>query len=195
MGRAMLLVGAMTRRFTRLRAVVPPGAEDVWTVPQDGLCLNVFLVLRSTRHPDRVLLGRLDPTAPWEELSALGPDRLARLAGHWLLPASQLLFFESPDDAARRIAREQLETELPSLGVPRIFSEAYSRPAPEGRDPHWDIHFVYPLPWPGAETVRAKPWKELAFLDARRIPRPDFGRNHGDILDLLGPPAPEPRRG
>jgi len=150
------------------------------------MCLSVFLVFRDPEHPDRALLGKLDPSAPWEELSALGPDRVARFADRWLLPASQLLLFESPDDAARRVAREQLEMILTTVPLPHVFSETSQRDGAEGEDPHWDLHFIYDLPWPPARPVHARPWKELAFRRIADTPRSSFGRYHGDVLELIG---------
>ena len=176
----------MPRRFARLRpgADLPsPGYEGV---PSDGLCLNVFLVFRPADAPGRVLLGKVDPSGPWEALASLGPDRISRLVDRWLLPASQLLFFESPDEAAARVAKEQLELELADLPSPRVFSETYPRPGSEGKDPHWDLQFVYDLVWPGGRPLRASPWKELALVEVARTPRAQIGRGHADVLELVG---------
>ncbi|MGI0130686.1 MAG: hypothetical protein ACREDE_02750 [Thermoplasmata archaeon] len=176
----------MERKFARLHRGNVPDSPDVSVVPNDGMCLSVFLVVRSLDDLERVLLGTLDPSAPWRELSALGPDRLGRLTGLWMLPASQLLLFESPDDAARRVAREQLEIELGPLPNPRVFSETSARAGAEGRDPHWDLHFVYEVPWPPGRPLRAAAWKELSFVPVSATPRSKFGRGHGDVLELVG---------
>ena len=176
----------MPRRFARLRPggdLPAPGYEGV---PSDGLCLNVFLVFRPADTPGRVLLGKVDPAAPWAEIAALGPDRIARLTDRWLLPASQLLLLESPDEAAIRVAREQLGFDLADLPTPRVFSETYARPGSEGKDPHWDLQFVYDLVWPESRPPRASPWKELALVDVARTPRAAFGRGHADVLELVG---------
>lgn len=176
----------MDRQFARFRPGSVPDSVDTSVVPSDGMCLSVFLVYRSADSPDRALLGKAEPSAPWRSLSALGPDRLARLQNDWMLPASQLLLFESPEDAARRIAREQLELELSAVPNPQVFSEASQRPGTEGKDPHWDLHFVYDLPWPTGRAVRAAAWKELSFLPVSKTPRSTIGRGHGDILELVG---------
>ncbi len=176
----------MARQFARLRRGSVPDSPDVWVVPNDGMCLNVFLVLRPPDHPGQVLLGKVDPSAPWNDLSALGPDRIGRLLSRWILPASQLLLFESPDEGARRVAREQLGMELPELSAPHVFSEAYSRPGMEGKDPHWDLHFVYEIPWPKDRPLRASAWKELQLVDVGRTSRKEFGRGHADVLELVG---------
>jgi 8-oxo-dGTP pyrophosphatase MutT (NUDIX family) len=183
--------GPMARQFARLRRGNTPESTDVSVVPDEGMCLSAFLVIRRPGTPGEVLLGRMDPTADWLEIGGLGPDRVARFGSAWVLPAGQLLLFESPDDAARRLARELLGVELGSLPTPRVFSEAYSRPGGKGNDPHWDLHFVYEVPWPEGRPLRARPWKELAFVPVAKTPRSAFGRNHGDVLELVGlPPAP-----
>jgi ADP-ribose pyrophosphatase YjhB (NUDIX family) len=176
----------MDRKFARLRRGNEAETTDVSVVPNDGMCLSVFLVVRPPDDAGRVLLGKLDPTAPWGELAAIGPPGVARLGNAWILPACQLMLFESPDDAARRVAREQLDLEIADLPRPRVFSEAATRPGREGRDPHWDIHFVYELPWPKGRAVRAAPWKELAFLPVAETARAAIGRGHGDVLELIG---------
>lgn len=176
----------MERKFARLRRGTVPDSPDVSVVPNDGMCLSVFLVVRDPSDGGRVLLGKVDPSAPWWELGALGPDRIARLTSFWMLPACQLMLFESPDDAARRVAREQLDLEVAEIPSPRVFSEASARPGTEGRDPHWDIHYVYELPWPTGRPVRASPWKELGFLPAAKTARSAIGRGHGDVLELVG---------
>ena len=105
-----------------------------------------------------------------------------------MLPSSQLLLFESPHEAARRIAREQLEAELPPIETAEFFSEAYpSRQHPAG-DPHWDFHFVYGVRWPTASAPRATPWRELAFVDLDRLRSEEMARLQGDVLALVGLP-------
>jgi hypothetical protein len=176
----------MTRQFTRFRRGSVPDSADTSVVPNEGMCLSVFLVVRSPDSSGQVLLGKVDPSAPWYDLAALGPDRVGRLLNSWMLPASQLLLFESPDDAARRVAKEQLEIDLTGVPPPRVFSEAAYRLGSEGKDPHWDLHFVYELPWPADRPVRAPPWKELGFHAIDRTPRSSIGRGHGDVLELVG---------
>ncbi len=176
----------MVRQFARLRRGSVPESPDYSVVPSDGMCLNVFLVAHAPGRPRSVVLGKIDPAAAWWELAGLGPDRVARLRDRWMLPASQLVLLESPDDAAHRLARELLELELGTLGPPRVFSETYGRGPEEGRDPHWDLHYIYEFDWPDGRPVRAAPWKELALVDVAATPRADFGRSHADVLELLG---------
>jgi hypothetical protein len=181
----------MARRFARLRAGAPPLDPGYSAVPSDGMCLNVFLILRSPDNPGRVLLGRLAPDPRWEEVGALDAARIARLGDRWMLPASQLLLLESPEAAVHRIALEQLGIDLGQLPGPHVASEAYRRPdaSPE-IDPHWDLHFIYVVPGP-AHPPRSALWKELDYVPVASTPRASFGRSHGDVLELVGlVPAP-----
>lgn len=155
-------------------------------LPGDGLCLNAFLIVRQRGHPDRALLGRIDPAAPWDRLGALETARRAQIGERWMLPCSQLLLFEAPQEAARRLVREQLELEELPLRGPKVFSEAYDRPPAAAADPHWDLHFLF-----RGELDRppvASPWKELAFVEVAATPRDAFARAHGDVLALAGLP-------
>ena len=176
----------MVRQFARLRRGTVPESSDYSVVPSDGMCLNVFLVAHAPGAPRRVVLGKVDPSAPWWELAGLGPDRIARVRDRWVLPASQLLLLESPEAAARRLARELLGLDPAPLRDPRVFSETYGRANADGRDPHWDLHYVYEFDWPFGPVVRTSPWKELALVDVPSTPRAEFGRGHADVLELLG---------
>ena len=177
----------MERRFTRLRPANGPSGPGYYEVPNNGMCLSTFLVLERRGHPGEVLLGRLDPAAPWFELGSLEGPRLAAIGSRWMLPASQLLFFEDPAEAAHRVLREQLGSDLPSLPAPRIVSEAYARTeAAPGTDPHWDLQFIYRAEWPHADPPHARAWKELAFVPAASLRHAEIARAHGDILELAG---------
>jgi hypothetical protein len=174
------------RRFARLRRGNAPEAEGYFVLPDDGFCLNTFLVLRHPREEGRVLLGRIDPNAPWYELGALEPTRVQGIGRRWMLPSSQLLFFESPLDAARRIALEQLESPLPPVDGPLVVSEQYRRSTSHADDPHWDLHFIFRGSWPTESPPVARPWLELAFVEMAQVSPSDIARSQGDILELAG---------
>ena len=185
------------RRFARFRAEPLSGRPGIFRLPDDGLCLSSFLLVHPVGMPHEALVGRMDPKGPWSETAAVDPERIATFQGRWVLPACQLLFFEDPTAAARRIASEQLG--LPTLGIapPQVFSEAYGREAGGSRDPHWDFHFVSRAEWPGGDPARSRGrlWQELQFVDVSRTPRSSFARGHGDILALAGlTPLDEPGR-
>jgi hypothetical protein len=155
-------------------------------LPDDGLCLSTFLIFRHPRETGRVLLGRIDPRAAWDDLGALEPARVHGIGRRWMLPSSQLLFFESPIDSARRIAREQLERPLPPVEGPLVVSEQYRRSTPRAEDPHWDLHFIFQGPWPSESPPLARPWVELDFVDVAQTASAEIARSQGDILELAG---------
>jgi len=175
----------MPRQFARFRTLVSPSSVDEFTVPADGMCLSVFLVLTAPHDPASVVLGRMNPDPRWEELGAMGPERVARFAGRWMLPSSQLVLFESPTDAARRLARELVGFELPQPEPPQVFSEAYPRTGGGPNDLHWDLHFVFRAPGP-AQLSPHPLWRELSYVRVDSLLRSEFARNQGDVLELIG---------
>ncbi|MCI4365897.1 MAG: hypothetical protein L3K10_07580 [Thermoplasmata archaeon] len=182
---ARLVLGAMSRRFARLRPGAPPFAPGDYGVPSDGMCLSAFLVVTAPTDPSRVLLGRMAPNPRWEEVGGLDPARTRRIADRWMLPSRQLQFFESPEEAARGIGEEQLGIQVDPVPTPRIFSETYPRPASAESDPHWDLHFIFVLTGP-ASPPRSPLWRELTYVSVGTLSRGTFARGHGDILELVG---------
>ncbi len=179
---------ATDRRFCRFNKLgdVPFGMPEV---PEGGLCLSAFLVLTEHGHPDRVLMGHLDPSAPWDHIGALDPSRTAVHSKGWMLPSSHLIVNESPDEAARRIAAEQLERRDLAFGEPRVVSEVYApRRFPE-LVRHWDLEFIFRGEWTGGATPRAAAWKDLAFVDVSATPSSAIARSHEDILESAGLPV------
>ena len=172
------------RRFARFRPQADP-EHAVFGVPVDGMCLSTFLVVRPEGHPERVLLGHLNPAAPWQEIGAADPRRSQEWKTGWMLPSSQLQVYESPGDSARRIAREQLGVELQDLPPPVLMSDAYQRSAPPG-EMHWDIGFVYVLDGQPSDPPRHSAWTELEYRPVAEMRRADFVRSQDDVLRLVG---------
>ena len=174
------------RRFARIRrGPIPPGIGSV-EAPDNGMCLSAFLVIEPPHRDGWVLLGKLNTKAPWWEIGALDPDRLASLGQLWMLPSSQLMLFESPDEAARRVLREQLDTHGLELRGPQVFSDPSPRPGGPGVDPHWDMHFVYRGRWKSDQPPKASPWTSLEFVEVARLARGEIARFQGDVLELIG---------
>jgi hypothetical protein len=181
-----MVLSVPERRFARLQPGNPTDQPTgVTSVPADGMCLSAFLVIRPDGHPGEVLMGRLAPSADWATIGGLDAERVARVGRRWMLPSSQLLLFESPIEAAARIAREQLGVPVPGLQGPSVFSEAYRRPGSDG-DPHWDLHFIFEGRWPTTRFPASAPFAELAFVDVGRTSRTEIGRAQADVLALLG---------
>lgn len=168
-------------RFTRA-----PDPLSVHEIPADGMCLSAFLILSPPGHPERVLVGRMDPSAPWDHLGGLGPERVEAHRRNWMLPSSQLLLGEGPDEAARRILAEQVGGIAVALDPVRVASEVYAlRRAPERRR-HWDLHFLYRGRTASPDVPRAPAWSELAFVDVPSSPASAFARAHDEVLALVG---------
>lgn len=164
------------RQFTRFsRTSAPPRISEI---PDGGFCLSSFVVLSRTGRPNDVLLGRLDPNAEWEHIGGLGKDRAEANSKGWMLPSSQLLYGESPSDAAKRILAEMLGISDQQLKGPAVFSEVY------GPKNHWDIEFIFTGERESAKPHRA--WRELRFVDCAQLQQTDFARSHQDILAHIG---------
>jgi ADP-ribose pyrophosphatase YjhB (NUDIX family) len=180
-------MSGQSRRFARYR----PSERDVqgrhfWAVPEGGLCLSAFLLLTRQGQPGRVLLGRPDPRAPWTSFATLEPAHVKIIGERWILPASHLLEFESPDRAAQRIVREQLELPAASLDGPAVFSEAYPSAIDPESGSHWDIHFVFRGERPDDEILSPTAWRELEYHDPNKLSHSEIARGHADILGLVG---------
>ncbi|MDV3294052.1 MAG: NUDIX hydrolase [Nitrososphaerales archaeon] len=164
------------RPFTRFsRTSKPPRIEQI---PDGGFCLSSFVILTRTGKPNEVLLGKLDVNGPWDRVGALDKERAERNSKGWMLPASQLIYGESPQEAAKRILSEQLGLHDQKLDGPLVFSEVY------GPKNHWDLEFLFT--GERAEVGPHAAWRELGFVDMRKLRKEDFARSHEDILAHLG---------
>src|ERR1039458_250444 len=85
------------------------GGLGMSRVPKDGFCIAAFVVITDEIDTRKVLMGKLNPEANWDHIGALDSERVQRHKDGWTLPSSHLMLFESPQDASRRILREQLE--------------------------------------------------------------------------------------
>ncbi len=185
--------GSGARRFCRFAPRREGNEYGVRVDDPDGFCLSCFLVLSPRGAPDEVLVGRMNPTAPWPELGGLDSARVSAHAHGWVLPATQLLMREAPREAAERIRGELLGGLKVALDPPMIFSLV----GPPRRFPHatghWDLIFLfrghYSEPAPAVPEV----WRELGAVDLRKTSRTAFARSHEEVLDLVGmSPRSEP---
>ena len=173
------------RRFCRFYAPAdtPFGMPEV---PAAGLCLSAFLVITETGHANRVLMGHLNPAAPWDHIGALDPSRTAVHSKGWMLPSSHLIVKESPRDAARRIAREQLDRTDLAFREPEVVSEVYApRRFPE-KGEHWDLEFLFRGELEASRLPHPAAWTELRFVDLDTTPRSAIARSHEDVLESAG---------
>ncbi len=164
------------RLFTRFSTTSAPPRID--RIPEGGFCLSSFLIISKLGRPNEVLLGKLEPNGPWERIGGLDKDRAERNSKGWMLPSSQILFGESPQDAARRILDEQLGLPDQILQGPSVFSEVY------GPKSHWDLEFVFS--GERSQVRQHSAWRELKFVDTSTLRKEDFSRSHEDILVHVG---------
>ena len=94
--------------------------------------------------------------------------------------------FESPGEAAQRIAREQLEIpELPLRG-PEMFSEAYPSMIDPESGTHWDLHSLFRGAGPAEGLLPPAAWRDLAYVGPTTLSRAAIARGHAYILALAG---------
>jgi ADP-ribose pyrophosphatase YjhB (NUDIX family) len=173
------------RKFARFRPAADAD-QMVFQVPEDGLCLSTFLVLRPKGHQEKVLVGHLKPGTVWGHIGAIDARRAELWSKGWMLPSSQLAYYESPEDSARRIAREQLGIELAQLPTPILMSDSEQRSTALPGSLHWDMGFVYVLDGFSEEPPQHPAWAELRFVDVSKVPRREFVRSQDDVVRLAG---------
>ena len=152
-------------------------------IPDGGFCLSTFLVITDDKNPERVLVGRLNPSARWDHIGALDEGRINVHSKGWMLPSSHLIIHESPQEAARRILQEQLGIEAIALSDPKVISEVYDS-AYSSLPRHWDIGFIFRGTL--TEAPKSEAWTELRFIEPSKTPRTEMARSHQDILEYAG---------
>jgi ADP-ribose pyrophosphatase YjhB (NUDIX family) len=181
------------RRFARSNAgkSTSSGNPDTSTVttheiPEGGMCLSAFVVLTRTGSPNQVLIGHLNPEAMWDHIGALDPERVEVHSRGWMIPSSHLLLKEPPQEAAKRILKEQLELKGVKLSEPAVVSEVYTPRRFPDIPSHWDLEFIFRGELSMEKTPRAFAWKELAFVDVSRTRKSEMARSHEDVLESAG---------
>lgn len=155
-------------------------------VPDDGMCLSAFLVIVQRENSNSVLMGHLDPSAHWDHIGALDEARVKMNEHGWMLPSSHLIIHESPQDAAMRITREQLELPRLRLEDPKVISEVYASPRFPELKTHWDFEFIFKSTLGKDEVPIAQAWRELKFIDLPSTSKADIARSHEDIIEAAG---------
>lgn len=129
-------------------------------------------------------MGRPRAHRAWPEYGGYPRGRAKDLErdGSWILPATHLRMEESPDDAARRIAKDWAGLS----GTPRFATvQSHVRRDRRARSGHWDICFVYELRTRRRPTPRPW-WSEMRFVTAAKIRTMTVGRGHKDVLEEAG---------
>jgi len=102
-----------------------------------------------------------------------------------MLPSSHLIVHESPQDAAARIALEQLELNDLVISEPKVVSEVYPPKYFPDFDEHWDLEFIS-FSSCDAERIpsRSRAFKELKLFETPK--RSEIVRSHEDVLSSAG---------
>lgn len=174
------------RRFCRFSKSADTRAFGMPEVPENGLCLSAFVILNPPDDERSVLMGHMNPAAPWDHLGALDQGRVEAHRQGWMLPSSHLIVRESPEEAARRVLAEQLGLPPVALDGPQVVSEVYTpRRFPKAGN-HWDLEFLFRGRLPSRNLPASEAWNELRFVDLRRTRRADISRSHEDVLASAG---------
>jgi ADP-ribose pyrophosphatase YjhB (NUDIX family) len=172
----------MDRKFAYFAKGFPSFCMD--SIPPDGFCISAFLLLWKD-EPSNILMGKVNPAFEgWADIGAMNQERLNRIVGRWILPASHLLLYERPQDAASRIMKEQLGIESVSLPDPIVFSETYPIER-YGWTKHWDMDFIFKERF-DSDISPNDSWSELRFVDVSQVQTAEFARGHQDILLAAG---------
>lgn len=155
-------------------------------IPEGGLCLSSFLVMSESSKPNSVLMGHLNPDAPWDHIGALDESRVRIHSQGWMLPSSHLMIHESPKEAALRVAREQLGLKDLKFSEPKVVSEVYSPKRFQNLASHWDIEFIFSGSLDKGRLGKVSAWKDLQFVNPSTIERSSIARSHEDILESAG---------
>jgi ADP-ribose pyrophosphatase YjhB (NUDIX family) len=155
-------------------------------VPYGGLCLSSFLVILDKQTNKKVLMGKLNPKARWDHIGALDPPRVAVHSRGWMLPSSHLILYESPQEAAKRILKEQLNIDEMQLSEPKVISEVYTPKRFSELDRHWDLEFIFRGELDSSQNAFSEAWIALEFLDLEKHRNEVIARSHEDILRFAG---------
>lgn len=157
-------------------------------VPQGGTCLSSFLIVS---RGSEILVGKMKNPQMWIDRFFVG-EKFAPVyasSGKYVLPASHLAWYESPQDAAFRVASEQAS--LPSSSkedIKLVDVQSYVSGDPDNKEepPHWDICFVYKIELGPNTVIKTPEWfEELKFVERGKLKADHFTRGHGDILQKL----------
>jgi hypothetical protein len=156
------------------------------SVPPESVCLSLFVAVTDGRGG--ILAGRMDRLDIWLERFMVsptnGPNFLA--SGKYLLPASHLLWYESPIDASERILKEMaLIADVPKEQIKLVDVQSHLRPSPKNpANPHWDICMVYKVDAYSSKIRQPEWFKDFGFKP--NLKADDFTRGHGDVLEEAG---------
>lgn len=155
-------------------------------VPPGSVCLSSFVAVNNDRGG--ILAGSMDRLDIWLDRFFVsptnGPSFLA--SGKLLLPASHLLWYESPLDAGERILKEiALINDVPKEKLELVDVQSHLRPSPKDASiPHWDICVLYKVDSYRGTLKQPEWFRDFGFKT--NLKNDDFTRGHGDVLVEAG---------
>ncbi len=161
------------------------GPPPRYRMPEAGFCASSFVLVR---NGGKVLAGIAREHRRWREqwqpnINAYRPQDQEAEFRSWRLPAAYLYEGEHPDDAARRVLRDQLAVPPKKLERPVIYS--FYDPSSWYRGArHYDLCFVYEIP---GNAPRAVPpwWERLEFVGPRFLRGRELGSAMSDLVRVL----------
>ena len=164
-------------RFLWFSPKAPPQGHR--EVPEGGFCVSACLVVRDAAG--LVLAGRYAPDHPeLEARTGMDDARRHKYAQGFTLPARHMRLGESPDEAARSIARELTPIDIDAPRLVRAWSESYDLDTYPGHT-HHDLLFGFVAQARGAPRVPAR-YEELRFVREEEVA---WARGHDDVLAAM----------
>lgn len=174
------------RKFCRFSSSKDAFGLVIKEIPEGGFCLSIFLLISKKSNKPNVLLGKINPEADWEHVGALDRKRAEMFKDGWMLPSSHLILYESPQEAAKRVLKEQLGLSGIKLNGPIVVSEVYRNPRHTSAENHWDIEFIFTSTYDMEINNFPAFWRELRFVELDTLKKEEITRSHGDIIENAG---------
>lgn len=158
------------------------GPPPRYGMPEAGFCASSFVIVR---RGSKILAGVPKEHPRWTKEWAPNWLVYAREAVEnemesWRLPASYLYEGENPDEAAKRVARDQLRLRPTDLGRPACYA-FYDTSSWYAGHKHYDLCFVY--------EVRTNPpkvvppwWQRLEWVQPSFLRKQELGSAMGDLV-------------
>lgn len=161
------------------------GPAPRYGMPEAGFCAGSFVLVRDGR---KILAGIPERHRKWREqwqpnINSYRPQDQEAEFQSWRLPAAYLYEGEHPDDAARRVMRDQLRIPLRRVGQPAIYSFYDPSSWYPGRR-HYDLCFVYEAR--GSARRDTPPWwKRLEFVELTFLRKRELGSAMSDLVRVM----------
>jgi hypothetical protein len=155
-------------------------------VPPGTVCISSFVVVNDGNG--RILAGRMDQLDVWLDRFYANPTTAPTFlaSGKLLLPASHIVWYESPLDAADRVLKEMaLIDDVPKNKITLVDVQSHLRPSAKDQNvPHWDICVLYSVDSYNGKLKQPGWFRDFGFK--KDLKPDDFTRGHGDILKEAG---------